>query len=207
MTNIGEFKANGYGMAIISTDIFTEYLKEKKCRGKKLLSYFDKNKDLFFSSIKDGKFLPFYQIAAFEYSIFISVDEQKRELPKEYNEVFRYNNFFLEVGKLEKVCLASFDYLEYCFENIKQNITDKEEEIPSGPECILEKYYPARGFDLPKGTYEFDLVALERKVKLKRESKNYAYAFIFRKNDNAKNDNFEKADNDKYIFNIKSYEK
>nr|WP_199000941.1 hypothetical protein [Flavobacterium sp. ASV13] len=40
MTNIGEFSGDGYGMSIILTDLFTEYLKEKKCRAKKLLSYF-----------------------------------------------------------------------------------------------------------------------------------------------------------------------
>ena len=48
---------------------------------------------------------------------------------------------------------------------------------------------------------------MERKVKLERQSKNYAYAFVFRKNNNAKNDNYEKADNDKYKFDIISYGK
>ena len=207
MTNIGEFSANGYGMSIISTELFTEYLKVKKCRAKKMLSYFDKNKELFFDSIKDGKFLPFYKIASFEYSIFVSIDEQNFEIPTEYNEVFRHKDFYLEVGKLNRICIASFDYLEYRLENIKENITDKENIIPSGPEEILEKYYPARGFDIKQGIYEFDLIGLERKVKLDRQSKNYAYAFVIRKNNNAKNNNYEKADNDKYKFDIISYGK
>ena len=202
MTNIGEFSADGYGMSIISTELFTKYLKDKKCRAKKLLTYFDKNKELFFDIIKDGKFLPFYKISSFEYSIFVSVDKPEFEIPTDYNEIFRYKDFYLEVGELGRVCLASFDYVEYRFENIKQNITDRENIIPSGPEEILEKYYPAKGFNIEQGIYEFDLIGLERKVKLERESKNFAYAFVFRKNEKAKNDNFEKADNDKHKFDI-----
>lgn len=205
MENIGEFSADGYGMAIISTDLFTQYLREKKCRGKKLLSYFDRHKDLFLNSIKDGKFLPFYQISVFEYTIFTSVDEKNVEWPQEYDEVFRYNNFFLEVGEIERICFASFDYLEYRLENIKQNITDKEDKVPTGADGHIESYFPARGFDLPKGIYEFDLVGLKRKEKLERESKNYAYALIFRSNEDAVNHNFEKADNDIHCFNIANY--
>ncbi|MDN3691784.1 hypothetical protein QWZ06_05720 [Chryseobacterium tructae] len=207
MKNIGEFSADGYGLAIISTDLFTEYLKEKKCRGKKLLSYFDQHKDLFLTSIKDGRFLPFYQISVFEYTIFTSVDEKSIEFPQEYDEVFRYNNFFLEVGDLERICFASFNYLEYRLENIKQNITDKEDQIPTGADGHLESYFPAKGFDLPKGIYEFDLIGLERKEKWERESENYAYAFVFRRNGKAENHNFEKADNDSHCFDIVGYKK
>ena len=76
MIPIGEFSADGYGMAILSTDLFTDYLKQKKANPKKLLSYFDKHKDLFFSSIKDGRFLPFYRISSIEYALFVSVNEQ-----------------------------------------------------------------------------------------------------------------------------------
>lgn len=205
MIKLGEFSADGYGMAIISTDLFTEYLKEKKCRAKKLLSYFDNNKDLFFDSVKNGRFLPFYKISAFEYQIFLSVNEENPELPDDYEQVYRYNNFFIEAGGLEKICLASFDYIEYHSDNIKSNITDKENEIPSGPDDILEKYYPARGFNLEKGIYEFDLIGLKRKKELDRESKNFAFAFLFRKNNKAINNNFEKADNCKYNFDIISF--
>lgn len=205
MIPIGEFSTDGYGMAILSTDLFTDYLKQKKANPKKLLSYFDKHKDLFFSSIKDGRFLPFYRISSIEYALFVSVNEKNPVLPEGYNEVFRYPGFYLEVGDLNRICFASFDYLEYHLENIKQHITDKEDQIPSGPESILEKYYQARGFSLQRGIYEFDLVGLERREKLDRESKNYGYAFIFRENSNAENNNFEKADNDKYKFEIQNY--
>lgn len=207
MTNIGEFSADGYGMAILSTDLLTEYLKDKNCRAKKLISYFDKHKDLFFESIKAGRFLPFYRIASFEYSIFVSVDEKGVEIPADYNEVFRFNGFYLEVGKIGKVCLASFNYLEYHLEDVKNGMTDKENIIPSGPKEILEKYYPAKGLDIDPGVYEFDLIGLERKTPLERKSKNYGYAFVFRSNVDAKNNNYEKADNDVYVFDVISYKK
>ena len=200
MKNIGEFSADGYGMSIISTDLFTEYLKNKRCRAKKILSYFDKNKELFFDSIRAGRFLPFYKIPSFQYSIFLSIDEQATELPVDYDVVFRYNNFYLEVGGLGKACIARLNYLEYQFEDIKQNLVEKENIIPSGPEGVLEKYYPVKGFEIRQGIYEFDLIGLERKERIERESKNYAYAFVFRKNENAKNDNLEKADNDNFDF-------
>ncbi len=205
MKNIGEFSADSYGMAIISTELLTEYLKEKQCRAKKLLSYFDKNHILFLDSIKDGKFLPFYKISRFEYSIFISVNEENITIPEDYDEVFRYNNFYLEVGSRGRVCIASFSYLEYHLAEIKDNITDMMREVPTGAEGILEKYYPAKGFDLEQGIYEFDLIGLKRKVPTERESKNFAYAFVFRKNAEAKNRNIIKADNDKYQFDIVSY--
>jgi hypothetical protein len=205
MKNIGEFSSDGYGMAIISTDLITSYLRDNKIKAKKLLSYFDKHKDLLFETIKAGRFLPFYNIACYEYTLFISVDQEEVNIPEDYNEVFRYTDFYLEVGNLERVCFASFDYLEYHLDKIKQNMTDKEDLIPTGPDSIIESYYPAKGIDLPKGIYSFDLIGLERKNKLQRDSKNYGYAFIFHNNKEAINNNFDKADNETYCFDIDNY--
>lgn len=202
MKKIGELSGFGYGMSVLSTELFTQYLKDKNCKARKLLTYFGRNEELFYESISDGKFLPISIISSFEYSIFIAIDEQNIVLPEDYKPVFSYNDFYLEVGKCNKICLASFDYLEYSLKNIKLNITDKEVTIPTGPDSILEKYNLAKSFEIEEGIYEFDLIGLERKTKLKRQSKNYAYAFIFRKNEFATNNNIEKADNSKYKFDL-----
>ncbi|SEW24223.1 hypothetical protein [Chitinophaga arvensicola] len=206
MKNIGELSADGYGFAIISTDVLTQYLSDKKVKAKKLISYLDKNKPIFYQMIKDGKMAPFYRISAFEYAIFTTLNEDNSPLPAGYKEIFRYPGFYLEVGDLGRICFASFDYLEYQLADIKANITDKMDEIPSGAAGTLEKYYPAIGMDLPRGTYLFDLVGLKREQELERESKNYAYQLCFREVANAHNDNFEKCDNDKYSFDIDGYE-
>ena len=203
MKNIGELSADGYGMAVFATDVFNSYMKEKKCRAKKYLSYFDKNKEFFYQTIKDGIFLPIYRLCSFQYEIFVSVNEGDiLHIPEGYRQVFRYNGFYAETGKQNKLCFASFSFVEYSGELIKQNIADKSNQIPTGPEEILENYNSAIGFDLPEGKYRFDLVGLKRINPLQRESKNYAYLFIFHQDNNAVNDNFNKGDDEVFIFDI-----
>ncbi|WP_454880784.1 hypothetical protein [Sphingobacterium detergens] len=207
MTNIGDIYAFGYGISVISTDLLTEYLKENKCKAKKLLTYLDKNKDFFHQMIKDGRILPFYQIPMYNYQIFVSINELETNIPKDYKKIFQYDNFFIEVGQLNKICFTNLDYLEHHLGKIKQNITEDFKTIPSGSESIPVKCNYAIGFELPKGKYEFDIIGLKRQEETKNESKNLAYMFTFRKNDNAINENFEKGDNEKSTFDIGRYEK
>ncbi|MDO5105262.1 hypothetical protein [Capnocytophaga sp.] len=172
-----------------------------------MISYFDKKKEVFFDFIKNGKIVPFYQISRFEYSIFIAINDENPTLPTGWREVYRYEDFFMQVGDLQKVCLASFSYLEYHLAGIKKNITDRFSVIPTGAEGVLEEYHSARGFDLPKGNYYFDLIGLEKIEKGKRESKNYGFAFVFRSEENAVNHNFTKCNNadNQYKFDIVSH--
>lgn len=52
MIELNEIRPYGYGMFLYSPDVLTDFLKEKKCRAKKLLTYFDKNKNVFLSLLK-----------------------------------------------------------------------------------------------------------------------------------------------------------
>lgn len=207
MKNIGDLSADGYGIMIFSTDVFNEYLKSKKCRAKKFLSYFDKNKEFFFQTIKDGKILPIYQLASFEYNLFVSVNEPKIEIPEEYIKVYEYRGFYVEIGEENKLCFSSFDFMEYQAGLIKKNITDKSDMIPSGVEGIPEKYNSAIGFDIKQGKYSLDIIGLKRKILLERESKNFGYLFRLTPNESLVNDNFVKADNDNCTFDIIQFEK
>jgi len=207
MDRIGDLSADGYGIMIFSTDVFNDYMKSKKCRAKKYLSYFDKNKEFFLQTIKDGKLLPIYQLPCFEYDIFISLNEDETVIPEDYIQVYEYNGFYVEVGKENKLCFSSFDFMEYHSDLIKQNITEQSEVIPSGPEEILETYHSALGFDIPEGIYEMDIIGLKRKNLLERESKNFSYLFRLKSNEQMVNDNFVKADNDTRTFDITQYEK
>lgn len=203
MHYIGELTTDGYGMAIVPTDLLTEYLAYKKCRAKKLLSYLQKNFELFLELVEKGKFVPFYRINAFEYHIFASINEET-VIPEGFKEVCRFGKLYMEVGDLNRICFSSFNDLDYDFENIKKNITDRTEHIKTGADEVLEPYNFRLGFDIPKGKYEFDLIGLEKIEKTDRESKNYGYAFAFRKNEEAVNENITKCDNqeDTYKFNV-----
>ena len=64
--------AFGYGLFIYSPSTFNEWMQEKKCRAKKMLSYFDKHKDMFLEMITKGIALPIYQIPTYQYSIYIT---------------------------------------------------------------------------------------------------------------------------------------
>ena len=119
MHYIGELTTDGYGMAIIPIDSLTKYLASKKCRAKKLLSYLQKNFELFLELVEKGKLVPFYRINSFEYHIFASINEEA-VIPKGFKEVCRFEKFYLEVGDLNKICFSCFDDLDYDFENIKK---------------------------------------------------------------------------------------
>ena len=99
MHYIGELTTDGYGMAIIPIDLLMGYLASKKCRAKKLLSYLQKNFELFLELVEKGKLVPFYRINSFEYHIFASINEEA-VIPEGFKEVCRFEKFYLEVGDL-----------------------------------------------------------------------------------------------------------
>ncbi len=207
MRNIGDLSADSYGIMIFAPDLFNEYLKEKKIRARKFLSYFDRNKEVFFSFIKDGKIIPIYQICSFEYDIFVSVDDTDNSLPKGYSKVYEYKDFFIEIGDENKLCFASFSFMEFEGASIKKGVTKRSRMTPTGPTGVLEKYNTALDVEIEKGVYSLDIIGLEREEKLERESKNFAYLFRFNRKSDMINNNFERGDNDVHTFDILQYKK
>ena len=59
---MGELSADGYGFALLDVRDLSEFLKERKCRAKKLLSYWDAHKQLFYDAVKGAKFRPFIRL-------------------------------------------------------------------------------------------------------------------------------------------------
>ena len=48
----------GYGMMLLSTDLFLENIKRNSIRSSKFLSYFNKNMDVYFDFISSGVIVP-----------------------------------------------------------------------------------------------------------------------------------------------------
>ena len=200
MINIGTLSADEYGIMIFSTEKFNEYIKSKKWNAKKYLSWFDKNKDCFYQIIKDGIIVPIYRISSFKYKIFVKINENNKKIPDGYNEKYRFSDFFIEVGNNNKLCIASFGFFEGNIDLIKKDITEKSYTTLDGI-----KINSALNLDIEKGIYNYNLVGLELKEKVELGNENYGFLFEFYKNENALNDNYNKADNDKYTFSIDKY--
>lgn len=69
---MGELDA--YGFALLEPHDLSEFLKERKCIAKKLLSYRDAHKQLFYDAVKGAKALPFYPLTVRSYEIFVCTD-------------------------------------------------------------------------------------------------------------------------------------
>lgn len=210
MIELNEIRPYGYGVFLYSPDVLTDFLKEKTCRAKKLLTYFDKNKNVFFESIKNGVALPIYRISVYSYPIFVFMNETYETIPQGWEQVYRYNDFFIQVGNSSKLCFAAFDYFEYHKDLIDKHQTDYSKEIPTGPDEILTTDHYAVGFDIPKGCYSFDLIGYKRSILLdesKRENygRNYAYGVVFKPTNKKENTNLDKCDDEKHIFDIGHY--
>ena len=70
----------GYGLALLDVRDLSEFLKERKCRAKKLLSYWDAHKQLFYDAVKGAKALPFYPLTMRSYEIFVCMTRSLRRL-------------------------------------------------------------------------------------------------------------------------------
>ena len=91
MKQLNSIYAFGYGLFIYSPGTFNEWMQEKKCRAKKMLSYLDKHKDMFLEMIAKGIALPIYQIPTYQYSIYITT-EKDVNIPEDWEQVYLYND-------------------------------------------------------------------------------------------------------------------
>lgn len=212
MIQLNEIHPWGYGMFLYSPDMLTDFLKAEKCSAKKLLTYFDKNKNVFFKSIENGIALPFYHLSIDHYPIFVFINEDCETIPQGWEQVYRYDDFFIQVGNSNKLCFASFDYFQYHKSLIDKQQTAYSEEMLSGPDEILITSHYAVDFDILKGSYSFDLIGYKRSVlldksELENHGRHYAFGVAFKSTDKKENANLEKGDNEKHIFDIEQYGK
>ena len=99
----------GYGFALLDVRDLSEFLKERKCRAKKLLSYWDAHKQLFYDAVKGAKALPFYPLKVRSYGIFVCTDGDFAS-PAGYEVAFKRDRLYF-APQSGSVILASFDTL------------------------------------------------------------------------------------------------
>ncbi len=200
--------AFGYGLFIYSPSIFNEWVHEKKCRAKKMLSCLDRHNDLFLEMIAKGIALPIYPIATYRYPIFIA-QEEPIETPREWEEVFCHKSWFIRIGTDDKLCVSSFEFFNAHKDLIAQSqcvFTDKIFDIDNTPHL----FYHSDETQMPEGNYRFDVCGLRRKHPYPETDKenwnrNYAYLFAFQKVESDNNENIERCDNDTHVFDIEQF--
>jgi len=210
MIQLNEISPQGYGMFLYSPDILTAFLKAEKCRVKKLLSYFNKNKNIFYKAIENGIAMPIYQISKYKYAIFVSINEAEKAVPSGWVQVYEYKDFFIQVGNSNKLCWASFDFFEYSKESLDKRPTAETEMVPHGYPSVMLPVHQAVDVDIQAGYYNYDLVAYKRiepldESKQENAGKNFAYGFYFKSTDTMQNENLIKGDNEKTIYDIEQY--
>ena len=96
--------------------------------------------------------------------------------------------------------LSSFDALQYCFDKLKSGELELGYECQSGVAGKIRKFNSTLKLGLQSGTYELCVVGLKKNSSQHLEK--YGYAFIFKRNASAENQNFDRLDNDKFSFDI-----
>ena len=194
---MGELSADGYGFALLDVRDLSEFLKERKCRAKKLLSYWDAHKQLFYDAVKGAKALPFYPLTVRSYEIFVCTDEEFAP-PAGYEVAFKRDRLYF-APQSDSAILASFDALQYRFDKLKSGELELGYECQSGAAGKIRKFNSTLKLGLQSGTYELCVVGLKNSS---QHFEKYGYAFIFKRNVSVENQNFDRLDNDKFSFDI-----
>ena len=194
---MGELSADGYGFALLDVRDLSEFLNERKCRAKKLLSYWDAHKQLFYDAVKGAKALPFYPLTVRSYEIFVYTDKEFAP-PASYEVAFKRDRLYF-APQSDSVILSSFDALQYRFDELKSDELELGYECQSGAAGKMRKFNSTLKLGLQSGTYELCVVGLKNSS---QHFEKYGYAFIFKRNASAENQNFSRLDNDKFSFDI-----
>ena len=148
-----------YGFALFELRDLSEFLKERKCRAKKLLSYWDAYKQLFYDAVKGAKALPFYPLKVRSYGIFVCADEEFTPLSG-YEAVFMRDRLYF-APQSGSAILASFDALQYRFDKLKSGELELGYECQSGAAGKIQKFNSTLKLNLQSGIYELCALGLK----------------------------------------------
>ena len=196
-----------YGLCVFSIDTMTEFLKTKKIRSKKVLALFQKKKDLFLETIKDGIWMPIPSINSGKYVI--KVEGHDDSFGDEWTEVLSYDGFNLNVKNgfwiSDIGSLLEFDKTEYEGEGREETSAYGTVSFFSSREQWHKDLgghisYSAYWYDVPEGKYLLTVTGYARKEVVDIKAANYGFEFKLRKVDvftEVKNPREEK-----YEFNV-----
>lgn len=164
--------AMGYGIGIISPSIFEAKRKEHKIKTKKMLSFFDKNNDVFYDFINNGAFIPLPKLPSYYYQVFFSFGSS--EPLKEWQIAKSWDGFQIEVSD-NILWVLSFEKIQNW--NYRELLTNREIETFYMYEDKKNIAYKGILYDIPDGKYNVKISGLRHTLN-KEEFRN-TFAFLF----------------------------
>ena len=168
--------SSGYGIAVVSAQTFQELCKEHRIRSKKMLTYFDKNHNVFQDFIKKVDYLTIPRIRAYYYQIFITINDN-RTTYEEWDFIPTEESFFLEV-KDEALWVCSFEQMENWKYKDLENCITIETYYYLSYEGERHTAYSAAKYAIPNGKYKIKIIGLRSKKVEKDEKFRKGYAFL-----------------------------
>lgn len=156
-----------YGIALFSLTILQNFLKKEKIRSKKLLSKFEKDKDVYLKTLKEGIWMPIVKIDAGSYVIKLNgVDEPFDDT---WIQKFSYEEFQIEIK--DTLCIGDIHLLEPFQTNQEMRYQDMEGNI----------LYKGHTYETASGKYQLRVEGYVRKEANGHAStyQNPEYGFLF----------------------------
>ena len=155
-----------YGICLFSPEVLQDFLKREKVRSKKLLDKFQKDKELYLATQKEGIWLPIAGINSGEY--IIKLDGYDEPFDDNWEKLLEYGGFNLEIRN--SLCISDtgmfFDYNAEDF-----NAYEKAKQTMDG-----KTYFQQFKYDIPSGMYHITVKGYAHKQATR---KNRLYGFVF----------------------------
>lgn len=177
-----------YGICLFSLDVLQDFLKREKIRSKKLLEKFQKDKELYLTTQKEGIWFPIVQINSGEYTI--GVDGFDEPFGDDWDLKLEYGGFNLEIKDNFCVCDTGMFYTfnpddfggnEHSYEDMEGKVTYNayKYDLPSGKYLVTVKGYAHKQSTRqePKYSFWFSLVKTDAFVGFKNPREEELYDF------------------------------
>ena len=187
---------SSYGLYILSADSFISFLKKEKIKSKKVVSYLQKNHEIYIKSIQLGVWLPILPIDSIKYVV--KVKNLNQSFSTGWEEVVNEKGFNLEIGKDNCFWVGDIG-----------SINDWNPKEYSAKETIYYKtlddvtIYSDMCFHLNQGKYLVDIIGYKRKQELDYPESNYGYLLNLTEVKEFESYKDPRED-EKYSFNVSS---
>ncbi len=182
---------SSYGIALLSENAVSAFLKENNIRSKKILKLFQENQSLYLDSLAKGVWIPILPIDATKYRIKIANldevfgDEWEKTVEEEgFNLNVKDSLWVISVGILSDLAKEILNNDNISYETLDGNML-----------------YQGFKFECPSGKYTVKIEGYRRTIEREFPEPNFGYLFTLDQVSEFQGYK-DPRENDKYFFNV-----